>query len=267
MAELERSAEAPAGPRPVPGPSQPSVAAEGGGAAVMSLVDHLTELRNRLFKTLLALVVATFFGFFVANPLVDQLTKLAHNQFQIIGIGGAFFITLKMALVVGVAVSLPVAVYQLWRFVAPGLTPRERDAVRPWLPLAGLFFAVGAVVAYLVLPFALGFLGGFAFDNTVYQPSLESFFNFALLMFFAFGLVMEFPIALVVLAKVGVLPLDRLRANRRYAFLVIVIFAVVITPGGDPISPTVMSAVMYVLFELTIRLLARSESRAAGRHG
>jgi sec-independent protein translocase protein TatC len=260
MAELELPGDTgPIHVSSVPDPSQP----DPDEGAVMTLVDHLTELRSRLFRAALALVLGTVVGFVVAPTIIDLLTSTAHTHFIVIGIGGGFFIQIKMALVIGVALALPVIVYQLWRFVAPGLTRPEREAIRPWLPLAGVFFGLGVAVAYVVLPFAIGFLGAFTFANTAYTPSLESYFDFVLLLFLAFGLVMEFPIGLFVLARIGILPLERLRSSRRYAFLFIVIFAVVVTPGGDPISPSVMSVVMYVLYEVTIRLLARSEARSA----
>ncbi len=135
---------------------------------------------------------------------------------------------------------------------------------RPWIPLAGVFFAVGLVVAYFVLPFAIAFLKGFTVPGvTTNAWTLESYFGFVTLLFLAFGVVMEFPMVLVLLVRLHVVSLDLLRRNRRYAVLAIVIFAVIITPGGDPVSPTIMSIVMYILFELTIQLLARSDRQAA----
>lgn len=229
--------------------------------SVMTLVEHLTELRRRLFVSLAAWGVATVVGFILAPPIISQIIHDSRIHPQIITPGGGFFVQVKMALVLGVAIALPVIVFQLWRFVSPGLTQRERAAIRPWLPLAALFFAVGVGVAYVVLPFAMAFLSSFTF-GVPYQPSLESLTDFVLLLFLAFGIVMEFPIGLVLLAKLRILPVERLRKNRRYAFLFIVIFAVIVTPGGDPVSPTVMSAVMYVLFELTIFILSRSERHA-----
>ncbi|MGH2468271.1 MAG: twin-arginine translocase subunit TatC, partial [Candidatus Limnocylindrales bacterium] len=102
--------------------------------------------------------------------------------------------------------------------------------------------------------------------NLKVDVSFENFFDFVLLLFLAFGIVMEFPLVLVLLDKLGILPVERLRRQRRYALLVIVVFAVIITPGGDPISPTVMSVVMYALYELTIAMLSRGK-RPAGASG
>jgi sec-independent protein translocase protein TatC len=234
----------------------------------MPLVDHLQELRRRILISLLAWAAGTVVGLVVATPVFDALVPAElRGHLIVITVGGAFFVWLKLGLVIGLGLAMPVVVLQLWRFVAPGLTRRERAAVRPWLPLAGLFFLLGLGVAYVVLPFAIAFLGAFSLAGAAYSPSLESYADFVLLLFVAFGAVMEFPIGLALLNKLGILSLDRLRANRRYAFLIIVIFAVVVTPGGDPVSPSVMSVVMYGLYELTIRVLGRSASADRARAG
>ncbi|MGZ3586526.1 MAG: twin-arginine translocase subunit TatC [Candidatus Limnocylindrales bacterium] len=231
--------------------------------AVMSLVDHLAELRQRVFISAIALAVATVLGFVVAPQVLTVLVAPLGYPLQIITVGGGFFVQLKLALIIGLAISLPVILFELWRFIAPGLTSHERRVARPWLPLAAIFFAVGVVVAYLVMPFALGFLSSFAVPGVSENHwTLEAYFNFVLLLFVAFGAVMEFPIVLVLLNKLHVLSLERLRNSRRYAILAIVIFAVVITPGGDPVSPTIMSIVMYVLYEVTIQILSRTERQA-----
>ncbi len=245
---------------PLPGPA-PMAETEG---AVMSLIDHLSELRRRLFISALALVAGTVVGYLLAGDVLRLLVAPLSYPLQIITVGGGFFIQLKLAFIVGFALSLPVFLFQIWRFIAPGLTPHERAVARPWVPLAGVFFAVGLVVAYFVLPFAVGFLASFTTPGvTVNAWTLESYFGFVSLLFLAFGVVMEFPMVLVLLVRLHLVPLELLRRNRRYAILAIVIFAVIITPGGDPVSPTIMSLVMFVLFELTIQLLARADRQAA----
>jgi sec-independent protein translocase protein TatC len=126
------------------------------------------------------------------------------------------------------------------------------------IPLSVIFFALGLTVAYFTLPYAVQFLAGFQISGKAeLLPTGEAYFGFVTMLFLVFGTVMEFPIALVLLSKLGVIKAEKLRASRRYVLLGIVIFAVVITPGGDPISPTVMSAVMYLLYEFTIYFLGR----------
>ena len=225
----------------------------------MSLVDHLTELRRRLVISVVAVIVCSVAGLLLASRVIAFLKDQAGLKSPLIftDLGGAFFIQLKIALVVGVILAMPVILWQLWRFVSPGLTPEERRLARPWVPLALCFFAIGVAVAYIVLPFASAFLLGFAVPG-VLQPLItaDAYFGFVALLFLAFGLVMEFPIVLVLLSKVGLVTSQRLRTNRRMIILGIAVFAVVVTPGGDPISPSVLGVVMYLLFELSIRLVA-----------
>ncbi len=261
MAEIELRDVPPGGSLGAPALT-PSPAVEPEGA-VMSLIDHLSELRRRLFISALALVGGSVVGYVFGGSLLTLLAAPIHQPLQIITVGGGFFIQLKLAFIVGFAIALPVLLFQLWRFISPGLTARERAVARPWIPLAAVFFAVGLVVAYFVLPFAIAFLEGFTTPGvTMNAWTLESYFGFVTLLFLAFGVVMEFPMVLVLLVRLHVLPLDLLKRNRRYAILAIVIFAVIITPGGDPVSPTIMSITMYILFEITIQLLARSDRHA-----
>jgi sec-independent protein translocase protein TatC len=151
---------------------------------------------------------------------------------------------------------MPVILYELWAFVAPGLTKEERRLARPWVPLALVFFFLGVAVAYIILPFAAGFLLSFQIPGTL-EPIItaEAYFGFVTTLFVVFGLVMEFPIVLVLLSKVGIITSARLASNRRLVIVGIAVFAVVVTPGGDPISPSVLGVVMYVLFEFSIRLV------------
>ena len=225
---------------------------------VMSLVDHLSELRNRLFKCLLAVGVGSVAGFLVSDKLIAALAAPAGGKLLNLGPGDAFAITLRVSLVTGIVLAMPVLLYQLWAFIAPGLTKTERRAIGPWIPLALLFFATGVGIAYFVLPYAMGFLYSFATGTFENLPAAGPYFDFVTTMFLGFGIVMEFPIILYALSRVNIVTSERLRAYRRYVFLGIVIFATVVTPGGDLVSPTVLAAVMYALFELTLLAIRRS---------
>ena len=150
---------------------------------------------------------------------------------------------------------MPVILFQVWRFISPGLTPDERRLARPWVPIALVFFLVGVAVAWVVLPFAMQFLIGFESKDFHYLPTADAYFGFISTLFLAFGLTMEFPIVLVLLSKVGIITSQRLRSSRRIVILGIAIFSAVVTPGGDLVSPTVLGVVMYLLFELSIRLV------------
>jgi sec-independent protein translocase protein TatC len=227
-------------------------------AAVMSLVDHLSELRSRILKTLLAISVGSVIGFVLSNPVIAALAAPAGGKLLNLAPGDAFFIVIRVSVVIGIVLAMPIVLYQVWAFVAPGLTRDERRLIRPWIPLALLFFAIGVGVAYIVLPFAMAFL--LSFGTGVFQNELAAapYFNFVTTLFLAFGLVMEFPILLFGLSRVGILTSERLRRSRRYVFLGIVIFSTIATPGGDLVSPTVLATVMYVLFEATIFVIRRS---------
>ncbi|MEX2184215.1 MAG: twin-arginine translocase subunit TatC [Chloroflexota bacterium] len=243
---------------PVPAASEPP-APGADDVSVMSLVDHLGELRTRLFRIILGIVAGAVVGFYFSTPIRNVLLDLLPDgSAQTLGPGDGFAITLRIALVVGVIIAMPIILYQLWAFIAPGLTDRERKAIRPWVPLALLFFALGVGIAYLVLPFALEFLFSFNDDRLVENVAAGPFFDFVTTMFLAFGLVMEFPILLYGLARVGILSSDRLRSVRRYVLLGIAIFAAIATPGGDLVSPFVLGGTMYLLFEATVFFIRRT---------
>lgn len=241
----------------VPEPSPPAIAP--GDEGVMSLVDHLGELRTRLFRSLLAVGVGSVIGFMFAEQVRNAIVKLLPTgTVQVLGPGDAFMIQLRISIVIGVILAMPVILYQAWAFIAPGLTPAERRTIRPWVPLALLFFAMGVAIAIVVLPFATQFLLSFTDDIFVADIAAGPYFDFVTTMFLAFGLVMEFPILLYALARAGVLSSEQLRRSRRYVILGIAIFAAVATPGGDLVSPFVLGTTMYILFELTVYFIRRS---------
>ena len=244
------------------GSAEPSPSAAGSTdpAVSMSLVGHLAELRNRIAWSLLGVGLGAVAGFaageqiisFLRAPLPGELT-LYYN-----GIGDPFAIRIRIALVVGIILAMPVILWQVWRFIAPGLTASERRAILPWIPAALIFFVVGVSIAYLILPFAATFL--LAFQTADLQPLLTAreYFDFVSTMFLAFGLLMEFPILLVGLSRVGIVTSERLRRSRRLIVLGISVFAAIATPGGDLVSPIVLGITLYVLFEGTIIVIRRS---------
>lgn len=227
----------------------------------MTLVDHLSELRTRIVRAILAVVAGSAIGFLFHDQLEIFLTSPLppdRRVLQTLAPGDAFGIALQLSVAVGVILAMPVLLYQLWAFIAPGLTVTERKTLRPWIPLALFFFALGVTVAWIVLPFAITFLLGFTNAVIVANLTATAYFGFVTTMFLAFGLLMEFPIVLFGLARVGILSSARLAASRRVAILGIALFAAVVTPGGDPFSPIVLGGTMYVLFELTVFAIRRS---------
>jgi sec-independent protein translocase protein TatC len=263
MADADALREAPqpgiAVPPVTPPASMPPAPPAAPDGAVMSLIDHLGELRTRLFRSILAVAAGTAIGFYFAVPVRNFLLEpLPGKMAQVLGPGDAFAIQLRISIVIGIILAMPVLLYQVWAFVAPGLTQSERRTVRPWIPLALLFFALGVGIARFVLPYAVDFLLSFTDDRLVANMAAGPYFDFVTTMFLAFGLVLEFPILLVGLSRVGILTSERLREARRFVILGIAIFAAVATPGGDLVSPFALGGTMYVLFELTVQFIKRT---------
>jgi sec-independent protein translocase protein TatC len=225
-------------------------------AAVMPLFDHLAELRRRIAICLLAVAAGTVVGFAFAEQIIGILkAPYGDAPLLLLAPGEGFFVTLKIAIVVGIVLGMPILLFQLWRFVSPGLTGEERRLARPWVPLALVFFVGGVAVAYVIMPFAIAFLSSFGTGALQNAWTADGYFGFVATLFLGFGLVMEYPIVLVLLSKVGIVTSARLRSSRRYVIVVIAIVSAVITPGGDPISPTVLGLTMYALYELSIILV------------
>jgi sec-independent protein translocase protein TatC len=227
---------------------------------VMPLVDHLTELRRRLIWSVIAIAVGSVVGFIIGEPIIAILRAPlpAGTPLIVTGIGDSFAIRLQIALVVGVILAMPVLLWHVWRFISPGLTPRERRAILPWIPAALVFFVMGVAIAYVILPFAAQFLLSFQTPEFTALLSIRDYFGFVTTLFLAFGILMEFPILLVGLSRVGIVTSERLRRSRRYTILAIAIFSAVATPGGDLVSPTVLGVTLYILFELTLIVIRRS---------
>jgi sec-independent protein translocase protein TatC len=246
----------PATPDPTPATPPASPPAD---ESIMSLVDHLGELRSRLFKALIAIGVGSAVGYYFATDIRIFLQRPLNGiPLQVLGMGDAFVIQIKISIVVGIILAMPVLLYQVWSFVAPGLTPSERRTIRPWIPLALLFFVIGVAIAYFILPFAIQFLFSYTDDTLQAHPAAGPYFDFVTTLFLVFGLIMEFPILLVGLSKVGIVTSERLSGSRRMIILGIAIFAAVVTPGGDIVSPIVLGTTMYILFELTALFIKRS---------
>jgi len=226
--------------------------------AVMSLVEHLSELRNRLIKAGLAVGIGSVVGFYFNRQIRDVLLlPLPGHAVQVLNPGDAFSITVRIAVVTGVILAMPVILYQAWAFVAPGLTPRERRAVVPWIPVALVFFALGIALAWFVLPVAVSFLLSFTDASLKANLAAGPYFDFVGMMFLAFGLAMQYPIVLFALARIGVVTSAKLRSWRRYVLLAIVIVGTALTPP-DAFSDIVMSAVLYLLYEVTTFVIART---------
>jgi len=230
------------------------------GLGAMPLTGHLAELRNRILWSALAIGVGASVGFAWGGQIIELLRGQLPADVKLIQIelGDGFAIRIQIALVVGVILAMPVLLWHVWRFIAPGLTGAERRAVVPWIPAALVFFVLGVSIAYVILPFAAAFLLSFVPEGVDRTINIRSYFDFMSTLFLAFGVLMEFPILLVGLSRVGIVTSERLRRARRLVILGIAIFSAVVTPGGDLVSPTVLGLTLYVLFEGTILFIRRT---------
>jgi sec-independent protein translocase protein TatC len=225
-------------------------------ASEMSLVDHLTELRSRLIRAALGIVVGMVASFWVVDDIIRALARLAEPYtLQSIGVTENFSTFLKVSFVVGLALSMPIIVYQLLSFISPGLTARERRAVLTAIPFIMLLFLVGLGFGYLVaLPAAVRFLLGFGPNVIVTQPRYSDFVGFVTNLLLWVGVTFEMPVIVYTLIKTNIVSAQRLAGMRRYAFLVILVAAAIITPTPDPGNMLIVAAPMYLLFELGILL-------------
>ncbi len=238
----------------------------------MSIVEHLTELRNRLFVSLAATAlcaIAVFIFYpqildFVSGPYRDAtkgITKCMPKGCDLTAIDplAPFMSRVKVATYGGIALSLPILMFELWRFVTPGLRDKERRYAIPFLISAWLLFILGAVLAWFTLDKALNFLftaGGDIEPNIV----VDKYLSLVTFMLLAFGAAFQFPVLLVFLLLVGVVKTGQLRKVRRHAVVGIVIIAAVITPSQDPYSLFLLATPMYLFYEISI-LIGRAMKR------
>lgn len=237
---------------------------EEGGALHLTFLEHLKELRRRIFYALIALVAGAVISFAFAEeifhtlmlPVLDALPEGDRSLVYTSAVE-KFFVYLRVSIYVGIFIAAPVILYQGWSFVAPGLYKKERRAVVPFVFFGTLMFAGGAVFCYfIVLPNAFGFLlefGG-ASDWTRPMLSLKEQLSLVLMMELAFGVIFEIPLVIAFLAMVGLVDAKLLSRYRRHAVVGVTIAAAVMTPTGDPFNLALMAVPMYLFYEVGIVL-------------
>ncbi len=220
-----------------------------------TLVSHLLELRDRLIKALLAVVVTSIPCMVFANDLFTLISqpliaKLPAGATLIAtSVTSPFMAPFKLALYIGIFLAMPVVLYQLWAFVAPGLYKHEKRFALPLLVSSILLFYVGAVFAYFtVFPVMFEFFARTTPDGVTMMTDISNYLDFVMTMFLAFGLAFEVPVAVILLAVTGLLSLDKLRNNRGYVAIAIAIVAAILTPP-DGVSLIIMAVPMYLLYE------------------
>ena len=224
----------------------------------LPFTSHLEELRKRLITAFIAVGVGfvVSFGFkerlfgILVQPLINVM-KEGENLIYT-GLPEAFFTYLKVSLLTGLIVASPVLLYQFWMFVAPGLYRKERRLMVPIVILSSFFFIGGALFGYFVVfPWGFKFFLGFATDTIRPLPSMKEYFGFSAKLLLAFGLVFELPLVLTFMAKLGIVSVDFLKKNRKYALLLFFAGAAILTPP-DVITQILMAMPLMVLYEVSI---------------
>lgn len=222
--------------------------------------DHLSELRDRLIRCFIAVGVG-FAGAYIFKdklfdiltaPLVTAMNTSGNAQMIFTGLPEAFFTYLKVSLLAGIVAGTPVLFYEFWMFVSPGLYRNEKKYLIPIVMLSVIFFVVGASFGYFVVfPYGFQFFLGFATETIHAMPSMKEYLSFASKMLLAFGFVFELPLVLTFMARMGLVTVDFLKKNRKYALLLFFVGAALITPP-DVITQVMMALPLMVLYEISI---------------
>ncbi|MBI4729628.1 MAG: twin-arginine translocase subunit TatC [Acidobacteria bacterium] len=232
----------------------------------MTVVDHLTELRHRIFVGLIAFGVAFVVAYALYNPILrfleapldkgSRIGGVPVEGLNIPGVVTAFMVRIKISAFAAIVLALPVLLWQLWRFVTPALKAKEKRYAIPFVLSSLILFALGAYIAFAVLPAAIGFLIGFARAPGL-KPLIfiDQYLSFVILMVLVFGLSFEFPVLLVFLAMAGIVGSARLRGWRRPALFIAFAAGAVLTPSGDPLSMILLAVPLYVLYELAMLII------------
>jgi len=224
----------------------------------MTLLEHLAELRTRLIRAGIALLVGILVSVAFTRPFLQLLiSPLGDARPQSLRPAENIMVYFKVALILGLVLAMPVILYQIFAFVVPGLTSKERRYVYTIVPAAAFLFAVGVAFASLVmLPFTLSYLQSFLSDLIEPNYSIDFYISFVTSFVFWVGLSFETPLVIAGLARLGVVSPASLRKGRRYAIVLIAVVAAVITPTPDPFNMTLVMIPLVILYEVGI-LLAR----------
>lgn len=234
----------------------------------LPLAAHLEELRKRLLRSLVAIglgFVACYYfkeGLFkiITKPLRDVLPKDSYMIFT--SLPEAFFTYMKIAFFSSLFLTAPFTLYQIWKFISPGLYPREKKYVVPFVLTSTLLFVGGVVFAYfLALPPAFGFFVEFSTDSLRPMFTMREYLSFSLKFLLAFGISFQLPVFIFFMTKLGIVNSRILSKQRRYAILIIFIAAAVLTPSPDAITQIIMAIPLMVLYEISVSISKFAEKK------
>ena len=220
----------------------------------MTFIDHLEELRKRILKALVAVGIFAVAAYFISDRLIDIITAPLRD----VGVyfkapTEAFMVRIKISIFAGALAAAPVVFYQLWMFIGPGLLRKEIKIIVAIVLSATVFFlAGGAFCFFLVVPVAVKLLLGFATENMKPMIMVGDYISFVGMLVLAFGAVFELPVASFILGRLGVISHKTLSSGRRYALVVILIAAAILTPTPDAFSQLMLAGPLYILYEISI---------------
>jgi sec-independent protein translocase protein TatC len=219
---------------------------------------HLEELRKRLVACFIAIGIGFAISYCFKEKIFDILSHPlisvmgTDDKMIFTGLPEAFFTYLKVALLSGFMLAAPVVLYQFWMFVAPGLYQKERRLLIPIVFLSSVFFVGGALFGYfIVFPYGFKFFLGFASETIQALPSMKEYLSFSAKLLLAFGLVFELPLVITFLAKLGIVSVDFLKKNRKYALILFFAGAAILTPP-DVVTQIMMALPLMLLYEISI---------------
>ena len=223
----------------------------------MSFLDHLEELRRQIIKMIVGVLVGTllciFFAYFIVQTILLNPLRSVGLKAQVLSPYGIVMLYMEAILICGVILSMPYTIYCLWKFVAPGLLPKERQYISRIVFFTSLCFFTGITFGYYVLlPGALTFFSTFGTQNIELHVALDQYVSFMLALLLGAGLVFELPMISYFLSKMGILTPAFMRKYRRHAIVVILIIAAVVTPTPDMVTQTLLALPMFFLYEVSI---------------
>ncbi len=223
-----------------------------------SLISHLIELRSRILKALLAVMIVfvplAFFAQDLYHLLATPLLEAMPNNSQMIAtdVAAPFFAPFKLVIVLSFFLAIPAVLYQIWGFVAPGLYRNEKKMIAPLLLSSTLLFYAGIAFAYFVVfPIAFAFFASIDLQGVAFTTDISSYLNFVLKLFFAFGIAFEIPVAIILMCWTGFTDAKSLRAKRPYVIVGVFVVGMLLTPP-DVISQTLLAIPMWILFEVGV---------------